>query len=448
MKNKFFKLLLNTIPILVILGCSNKGDYSSAFLSSSSDNSSLLLDGSFESPSFSSSSFSASTTSQKGTNLSNNDSSVIISSQTISESSHSSNQEETIPFDGEYAYDEYYCATDQSIIRIFNYGYLQYESENKSFIVSYSNYNNYYVIDKYSFDSSLEDNSTYMRDLLFFDVDSNEITLNTSLSIYSGYYPLSDKKYSFKKSYHNEKALYFYVKETANNLLVNISFNGSFENSEQLLSNLGLSEYANVVSSFSNTNNKGQVNLSFALDGINVAGVLSKCLNASHNETITNITYNFDNYQLSRIPNIHNYGLNDQNTVSGVTSSIINEQLYFASGNESGLFFNTYEELLNYLNTLKQMQNGQKKYQETINYLESLDESIFLNSCLVFSKPLIKENSLVSYMLNNLYLKDNKLFIVLNKITSSLNSLAVESYSSFALLINKGIDFQNIETLS
>lgn len=464
MKNKFFKLLLNTIPILVILGCSNKGDYSSTFLSSSLDNSSLLLDGSFESPSFSSSSFGASTTSQKGTNLSNNDSSVIISSQIIGESSHISsqssqtssegsqfsNQENELPPEFIWIYDEYYCLNDQSLIKLCENGYFKYEKGDDSFS------SRYYVVEdliivNYSIIEMTESSYSSLVFPIIFKVYDKTLVCDTSFYSCKQAFDIFGKQYDLVRENVDENiAKYHYSRKDSRRLIASLTLSSIHQttNVEEVLNYLDmLSLKDNITYFYISPYGNVQVKFSFDLESTNAYDVLSLMTSKESYDIFKSLSFSIDNETCVGTPILKTYGLNESNKINDFIylELIRNSTNPFQENEcENGLCLTSYLNAVEYAELLSHHDNA---YGKVINLISSISESDFNDYNLVLSNMVTESASNIKFVFKDVYLSEETLYIVLDREEEIGGGAQVLSFDTCAFLISKNISFKTIRTI-
>ena len=349
----------------------------------------------------------------------------------------------------DYTYNEYYNQEFNSYIRLCDNGYLRYDDDNQSFVALTSNYNNLLVVENIIVNTNTE-NPIYTNDLLFLTINEDSIEVNNDISIYRSDYQLNGLSFAISQRNVNKNAKYIYAKQEPNNLLINLSFSSELTSVEDCLSLLNLSSFNTNVSSFScYKNGKTNITFSFSLLRIDVLETINSIIVAGKNQTdVTYIGCRFDDYRIIKTVNINSLNLSNDFLIDNCQAlSMIRAYSYpfDEEGFENGLYFANLLESLSYAEILKQ--KGPNSYNAIITFLESLTDEDFIDKHLVFSNVVMMENSGVRYAFQNMYLKDNSLFIVLNRTSTIEYTQQVISYGTFPFWIPNNIDYSNIITV-
>ena len=378
-------------------------------------------------------------------------SSEIVSSSSVenvprNDYSYQPQYKNLLPFNYEdYSYDEYFNQESNAYIRLCENGYLIYEDSDSSLVAIYSRYNDYIIVENIIINGSLESVSA---DLLFFTLNDETITIDNRISIINNDYSISDKPFNILRKNVNENAKYSYTKEEPKNLLISISFHHIFESATDCLNYFSLQSFSNSVNSFNQFSNSSSIGFSFSIAKINVYNTIVSIISAINSASIRYLGCRFDDYRIIKSANIGDLGLSNADIVQGYQAFNMIESHsvpFDEEGAEKGIVLATKEDALGYANLLRQ--KGERTFKQIIDFIENLDEDVFNNNKLAFSQAVVKENSAVTYSLNNVYLKNNELFIVLNKSTSIEYALGMISYAILPLLIPDSAIFQNILTV-
>ena len=380
-------------------------------------------------------------------NIEQPSSDIVPSTSINNQSSEVSERDHHISED--FNFDEYYCESDDSYIRLYENGYLQYDGNDYYFINRYSSTDSVIIVN-YNYLSKENGVSTYKKDFIYFELLNNTLTINQAISVFNGDFSLKNKSFSLKRRFINESASYYYTKSIAQNLLITLGLKTTLTSQENILADLELLAYSNNVDYFyhSDFSDSADINFSFDVNSINISQIVSVFMAKQTNSIITSLNYCFDDNTLTRSVNISSVGLANQDLYTNyqVSDAIEGSSApYILDDGQDYLCFKTKDEAINYSNHLKQI--NEKRYKKIIAYLDNLNDADFLNNDLYFSNIVTAENSAVNFSVKNVYLKNNELFVVLDK--NSINEFGsdVLSYFTFPFFISENIIIDSITTI-
>ena len=138
---------------------------------------------------------------------------------------------------------------------------------------------------------------------------------------------------------------------------------------------------------------------------------------------------------------------------------------YLCKDYEKPTYFSSYNNILpesksssvNVYRSYAELEQFKNLYQESaisdvgqITYLNNLKEETFDNFNIIFSPEYIRNNPSYSYDLNNIYLKDNHLYLHIVRSIDRTEGIAypeVVMTACFALQIKRSVTFNNVSTI-
>lgn len=351
------------------------------------------------------------------------------------------------PFYDEYAFDEYYCETDDSYIILYENGYFAYESEEINFTQPYSLGDGLLIVQNYFVVGDPDDKSSHKVDLMFFDIANNLIVCNSELSIFSTDFSLNNKTFVLSRKAVADNAKCRYTRAIANNLIVSCSLNVDLDDVDSFLESQNLSSYSAYV----NYTNTRDIKFQFPIYEINTRDIIQTFISIGNNSSIKHVQMRFDDSCIIRSANLNAFDLNDDCIVTHYTflEKIESSGYPFAQEDcDKGLCFNTYQEALDYINRIKPKSASDKTYQSTINFIENLTADDFVGKKLVFSNVAVLEDSTYTLNFKNMYLKNGELFIILEKEKSLYDwGWQMILFDTFAFMVDETVNFDSIVTL-
>lgn len=447
---KSIKKLLSTSCLLLVASCSSIGENGHLVLNNNDYNVLLDIDASNNEAMINSQNDSE--TSQSYDQTIDNSEPSLDSSLITSSNNQSSMREQDIENTYfEYVYDEYYCQEDDSYIRIFENGLFRYDGKDFSFSDFCSSYKNYIIIDYISY-ANEELPSSSLVDTLFFKKENNSLTVDKKLSIYKTDFNLNDKVFLLKEKEKNaDHATYRYRLNNAEHLLINFRLVNDYIKNDvnEVLNDLGLNSYASNVTSFSNPS-YSSATIEFSLylySNLNVGNVLVTFVNKTNNPLVVGYTFDFDNQQIIKSTNIDALELNENNLLNKDNYSLLGTSGYYNNprlyNNGRGVVLSSKVDADEFLANIKDDSASNPLKQ----LIADVDEQTFEQYNVVLSDILMSHDSSITFDFNNLYIKNNDLFIVVDQITSTEGFYSVVTYVSFVFLMKKNVSFGNIRTI-
>lgn len=138
---------------------------------------------------------------------------------------------------------------------------------------------------------------------------------------------------------------------------------------------------------------------------------------------------------------------------------------YLCKDYEKPTYFSSYNSILpesksnsvNVYRSYAELEEFKELYQDSnindvgqITYLNILKEETFTNYNIIFSPEYIRNNPSYSYDLNNIYLKDNHLYLhIVRSIdqTEGIGYPEVVMHTSFALQIKRSVEFNDVSII-
>ena len=345
-----------------------------------------------------------------------------------------------------YCYSEFYSQEYDEYIRLYENSYFQYDSKDGSFVNHFSTNNDYVVVSMRQENQDLFIDS--FSELYCFEIKNDTMRLNNELSIIKGESKMDKKVFALSKTNGNSDATYRYSMQKAENLIIRYSFMSTLDTKEDILNELGLDQYTNRVKYFENNYAYGSLKFVFPLQSNNVESLIKTFIEKSNNEIVRNVSYCFDDYAITKSVNLDNIGLTNDclfNNYSDLSSFVHSNRVYCDGYPNDSLCFESRDEILRFTNELQQ--RNSKTYSSLIDYLVTFSEDVFESYNIVLSSEVLLEDSSTSCAIKNMYLKDQNLYLVLEKTRSGSASYQVVSYASFAFKIDKKIDYQSFMTV-
>ena len=356
----------------------------------------------------------------------------------------------------ELNFDEYYCESDDSYIRLYEHGSFQYDGVETYFANPYTTDGSLYITGR-SYNIGDEENPLMKYDTIVFKIKDDAIVFDKKLCVFNSDFSLSDKSFPLKRRSVNENATYRYSRGSATKLLIDIQLVHTYykQNIDEVLSDLGLSAYSNNVERFSNptydsSTYNGEINFSFNIYKINSYATISAFDAKKDNALIKSFSYRFNNYAIISQVNIATLGLNANNAVSSNSYNLLSKietyQPTFNDIDENGpVCLTSLSEANKFLERLDRGVTGKEKG-NVVELIQSLNEQTFIDYNFVFSNLLYCGASGTYFDFKNLYLKDNKLYIDSTKTIGG--GYQWVHYEAFAILVAKSLSFEEIITIS
>lgn len=348
------------------------------------------------------------------------------------------------PYD-EYAFDEYYCEAENSYIRLYENGYFRYVNETLKIVQPYSTDDSLIIVQNNYIDGDPEDIASHKVDYMIFNINSDVIVPNSDLSVYNSSFSLNNKSFALSRKEVAENAKCRYKKSVANNLIVSHSAQETIVDVDTYLNDMGLSSFSGYVTS----SYKNNINFMFPLSEINSANVIATFISLNNNDLVKYTSLRFDDSSIIRTANVSAFELTDNDKV---TNYELKQEIVISSSTKEGyikgLCFETYQDAMDYANSIRPIKSSSTQNKSVIDFIESLSQEDFANKKLVISNVVLAEDTTFVYNFKNLYLKDGELVIVLEKTHDPYAyGYQMDTFSVFTLMVDKNISFDSIVTL-
>ena len=352
-------------------------------------------------------------------------------------------------------FDEYYCDEIKACIRLYEDNTFQYEDDNNTFSHKFSAYGSF-IITEFSFvvgDPELP--SSYLSSRVIFEKKNDTLIANEALSTYGTDFNLNGKTFALTGESVNEDIVdYRYDVKEAQKLIVDMTFANDYkkDNINEVLNDLNLIKYINNVTRFSNPSyTTGRIQFDIDLENINFVNVIKEFKDAKdNNQAVRSYNYSFDDDEYYMTTNLVPLGLSIDDKVENSTLlKKISGSIEPFEENEclNGLFLSTYQETLDYINSLRDAFSSRHDESEIVNFIQTVDENVFADNNLVFSNLVTEPDSSVTYSFDDIYLKDDTLYISTTRKIVSGGGFQVVTFDVFVCLIGKAISFSKIVTI-